>query len=99
MSDILVHRQDTATGGRYSVSLPGIAETATLSWIQDGDIIIAEHTFSPASMRGKGAAMAMVQKLVQDARAQKHRIRPDCTYVRAQFDRHPEWAEQRAELG
>lgn len=96
MTQITVHREDTPTGGRYSVTLPDIAESAYLDWINQGDLIVAEHTFAPDAMRGQGVAAALVQRLIHDAKAQNQRIRPDCPYVRAQFDRHPEWAELRA---
>lgn len=98
MTQITVHHNDTPEGGRYSVTLPGIANEAWLSWLDKDGVIEADHTFAPDSMRGMGVALAMVQRLVADARARKQRIRPVCPYVRAQFDRHPEWADLRAPI-
>ncbi len=97
MTTIHVEREKTDRGGRYVVTLPGIAEEAELTWVNAGDgIIIADHTYSPDSMRGKGVASALVQQLVADARAEGIKIVPLCPFVGAQFASHPEWADLRA---
>ena len=44
-------------------------------------------------MRGGGVAQLLVEALVADAREQGFRIVPQCSYVAAQFRRHPEWAD------
>jgi predicted GNAT family acetyltransferase len=60
-------------------------------------IIVADHTYAPGSMRGTGVALALVQRLIADARERDLLIVPACSYVRAQFDRHPDWADLRAD--
>jgi len=47
-------------------------------------------------MRGQGVATALVERLVADARREGFRIVPLCPFVKAQFDRHPEWSDLRA---
>ncbi|MDN3712640.1 GNAT family N-acetyltransferase [Paracoccus cavernae] len=49
-------------------------------------------------MRGQGVAEAMVHQLVSDAHNESIRILPLCTYVQAQFARHPEWEDVRKDL-
>jgi uncharacterized protein len=44
-------------------------------------------------MRGTGAGRRMVERLVEDARAEGVKITPLCPFVRAQAMRHPEWAD------
>ena len=44
-------------------------------------------------MRGQGVAQVLVEALVADAREQGFKIVPQCSYVEAQFRRHPEWAD------
>ncbi len=39
---------------------------------------------------------ALVEALIEDARSEGFKIIPTCSYVAAQFDRHPEWADLRA---
>lgn len=97
-SDINVTHEDYGDSGRYVGSVPGIAGEAELTWRADGPgIIVADHTFAPGNMRGSGVALAMVRRLIADARERGVLIVPACSYVRLQFDRHPEWANLRAD--
>ena len=66
---------------------------AVLTWRALGPLRIADHTFVPPAMRGAGVAQQLVEALVADARAQGFKIVPQCSYVEAQFRRHPEWAD------
>ena len=92
MSTINVRHEDQPQGGRYVVTLPGSPDEAELVWerVSPG-VIAAVHTFAPPSMRGSGASLAMVERLVADMRAAGLQIQPRCSYVRLQFERHPEW--------
>lgn len=95
---IQIRHDDHGTTGRYVATLPGSDATAELTWRQGGPgVIIADHTFAPPAMRGSGAAAALVARLMADARQKGLTILPSCSYVRAQFDRHPEWADLRAQ--
>ena len=92
-----VRHEDNGSSGRYSVALPGIQGEAELTWRAAGPgTLVADHTYAPPAMRGSGAAGALVDRLVQDARSKGLRIVPACSYVRIQFDRHPDWADVRA---
>ena len=44
-------------------------------------------------MRGTGAALALVEHMISDARARGFKIIPLCPYVLAQSKRHPEWRD------
>ncbi len=44
-------------------------------------------------MRGMGAARALTERLIADARAKGQRIVPLCPYVRSLSQRHPEWSD------
>ncbi|MTH78178.1 GNAT family N-acetyltransferase [Paracoccus aestuariivivens] len=94
---IRIAHEDFGSSGRYVASLPGTEAEAELTWKSGGPgVIVADHTYAPDSLRGSGAAMALVQRLIDDSRKRGVQIIPACTYVRAQFERHPEWAELRA---
>ena len=56
-------------------------------------LISADHTGAPESMRGTGAAAALVSFMVEDARQNGFKVIPLCPYVRAQYAKHPEWAD------
>lgn len=94
---IHVTHEDYGSSGRYVVTLPGIAGDAELTWHNGGPgIIVADHTYAPDAMRGTGVASAMVNRLIADARKRGVMVVPACSYVRAQFERHPEWADLHA---
>ena len=70
----------------------GVAGEAELHFTVRGPTLIsAVHTEAPTSMRGKGAAMALVEHMIGDARANGFKIAPLCPYVLAQYRKHPEW--------
>ena len=90
-----VVRTDTETKARYALALPGIDEEAelTLSKVTP-QLVIADHTFVPDAMRGKGVGGILVNRLIADVRAKGQRIVPLCPYVRAQARKHKdEWAD------
>lgn len=90
---ITIVRTAETTHGAYRVTLEGAADPAELTWHARGPLRVADHTFVPPEMRGLGVAQQLVEALIADARAQGFRIVPECSYVAAQFRRHPEWAD------
>jgi uncharacterized protein len=94
MSTIVITREGGPEAGRYVGRIDGVTGEAELTFAGAGPgQIAADHTFAPDSMRGTGIAKALVERMVADARASGTRIVPVCTYVQAQFSRHPDWAD------
>lgn len=81
---------------RYVATIPGKAGEAELTFTRDGDVLRANHTGAPPALRGTGAALALVTRMVEDARAEGLKVDPRCSYVAHQFDRHRDWTEVRA---
>lgn len=80
--------------GRYVARLDGRDGEAELTFTRRGEhLLSADHTGTPEALRGMGLALALVERLVADARAQGFRIIPLCPYVRAKYEAHPEWAD------
>lgn len=97
MGDLTITRELTGAGGRYVGRIAGVEGEAELTFSRvSPQLVIADHTGTPDTMRGMGAAKALVERLVADARAEGFRIRPRCPFVKAQFDRHPDWSDLRA---
>jgi len=90
---ITITQTDETSHGGYRADLPAASRPAELTWRAMGPLRIADHTFVPPDMRGQGVAQVLVEALVADARAHGFRIVPQCSYVEAQFRRHPEWAD------
>ena len=73
---------------------PAATRPAELTWSARGDGADRRPHAGPArDARGSGVAEALVEALVADAREQGFTIVPQCSYVEAQFRRHPEWAD------
>lgn len=86
--------EDEGDKGRFIARIDGIDEEGELTISKVSDVlVIADHTFAPDALRGTGAALALVDALIADARAKGYRVVPLCPYVRAQARKHPEWSD------
>ena len=92
MTDHVITRAVSGHKGRYVIRAGGDEAELTYS-ITTLELVIADHTFVPDSFRGTGAGLALVTRLVMDARAEGFRIMPLCPFVNAQRLRHPDWAD------
>jgi uncharacterized protein len=94
--NLTVEREDGATRGRYVIRLSPTAEAEMTFRKADNGTITIDHTGVPPEFEGRGIAAKLVNKAIADAREQGFKITPVCSYVVAQFRRHPEWADLRA---
>ena len=92
MSEFEIAREVTETKGRYVIRQDGQEAELTYS-IASPALVIADHTGVPDDFRGSGAGLALVKRLVADARAEGFKIMPLCPFVNAQRRRHPDWAD------
>lgn len=91
---ITITREAQESRGRYVAQVAGHAETAELTFsIASPTLVIADHTGVPDAFRGMGVGLALVERLVADARAGGFKVMPLCPFVNAQRKRHPEWAD------
>lgn len=95
MPDLTITKEETdARHGRYVARMAGIDAEAELIFTRRGpDRISADHTGAPEALRGTGAAGALVEAMVADARKAGFRIVPLCSYVAARYARNPDWAD------
>jgi hypothetical protein len=87
-----IRRETGSTKGRYVLSKNGAEAELTYS-VTSPTLIIADHTSVPDSLRGTGAGLALVTRMVEDARKEGFRIMPLCPFVNATRKKHPEWAD------
>ena len=90
MSEIA--REVSGSKGRHLTHIDGAEAELTCS-ILSPTHIIADHTGVPDALRGTGVGLRPVERLVADARAGGVEITALCPFVRAQAQRHPEWAD------
>ena len=88
--DIL--HEDSGTKGRYYAVIEGHEGEMTYSRASP-QLIIIDHTGVPDALRGRGVGKALVQRAVEDARAEKRSIIALCPFAKGQFERHPEWQD------
>lgn len=92
--EIRIEKQAGDGAGRYVARIEGIDGEAEITFTVRGPALIsADHTIAPESMRGTGAALALVIYMIADARSAGFKIIPVCPYVAVQFKRHPEWQD------
>jgi predicted GNAT family acetyltransferase len=90
-TELLVEREDGPASGRWVIRFPGALEAEmTYRRTAPGTITI-DHTWTPPELRGRNIAMTLMNRAIADTRAEGGRIVPVCSYVVAQFRRHPEW--------
>lgn len=94
MTDPVITREVRPDGskGRYVLHQNGAEAELTYSMTSPA-LVIADHTEVPDSLRGTGAGLALVARLVADARAEAFKIMPLCPFVNATRKKHPEWAD------
>lgn len=88
-----ISREEEAGKGRYVIAASGgVFAEMSYSRVNDG-LIIIDHTEVPEAFRGTGTGKRLLERLIADAREAGTRIVPLCPFAKAQFDRHPEWAD------
>jgi len=95
-AELPVAHEEANGRGRYVVYLPDGSEAEMTYQRRDASTIIADHTGVPPQHRNLGLALRLVEAAIADARLTGSKIVPACSYVVAQFRRHPEWADLRA---
>lgn len=93
MSEFDIVREDGDTRGRYVAVIDGHEAELTYSKLGDSGNVIADHTGVPDELGGRGVGSALVQALVEDARSGGFRIMPLCPFVKARYQKHPEWSD------
>ena len=95
MDDVTITRHENGTHGEYHAHIAGSDHIGHLTWVERGGARVAEHTLVPPAIGGRGIAARLVEAMVADAREQGFKVVPQCSYVAAAFDKHPEWADLR----
>ena len=91
---ISITHNESESSGRYEARVDARDGVGKLAYTRLSPTkIIADHTGVDDSLRGNGVAMALVERLVADARRDGFKIVPRCSFVVAQFRRHPEWSD------
>jgi predicted GNAT family acetyltransferase len=94
MAELLIKKEDGFQSGRYVARIEGVSGEAKLHYTKRGaNVVSADHTIAAESLRGTGAARALVEYMVDDARTNGFSIVALCPYVRAELAKHPDWSD------
>ena len=94
---ITIEHQESGDKGRYVARIADSDKEAELTWhAREDGARIADHTFTPPELRGRGIAAELVEALVADARQHDFKIVPQCPYVADRFNNNPEWSDLKA---
>ena len=91
--DLEITREDGASKGRYVGRIPGKPEAEMTYSHAGATLLIIDHTEVPEALAGLGVGKALVLRAVEDARRDGMKIMPLCPFARAQFQKHPDWAD------
>jgi uncharacterized protein len=87
-----VETERDGAAGRYVIRLaPGFEAEMTFRQVGP-DTIAIDHTGTPPEYRGQGIADQLMRHAIAEAERTGTKIVPLCSYVAAQFRRHPAWS-------
>jgi len=93
-ASMTITHSDSDSSGRYEARVAGRTGVGELTYRRvSPNRVVANHTGVDDSLRGTGVGVALVERLVADARRDGFTIVPRCSFVSAQSRRHPEWAD------
>lgn len=82
---------DNSTQSRFELETGGA--TAIAAYERDGDAIVFTHTEVPEEMQGHGLGGRLIGAALTSARAQGLSVVPQCAFVAAYIDEHPDFAD------
>lgn len=87
-----VEIEHNVEASRYELRVDGeLASTASYS--TQADRIVFPHTETLPRFRGRGLAEQVVRRALDDARAERRVVVPQCWFVAQFIDEHPEYAD------
>jgi predicted GNAT family acetyltransferase len=78
--------RDNLETHRFEIDVSG--QVVFANYRRDDGVLFIDHVEAPPSLRGTGAAGALMQAIVEQARAEKRTIVPVCGYAAAWLRRH-----------
>jgi predicted GNAT family acetyltransferase len=79
---------DRPERSRFELVVDG--HIAFAAYRRDGDILTLTHTIVPEALAGQGIGTKLIGGVLKLARARQERIVPECSFVVAYLEKHPE---------
>ena len=74
---------------RFETTVDGT--TAYISYVDNGDVMVFDHTIVPSEIGGRGIAGELTKHALEYAREHGKKIVPACSYVAGYLQKHPEY--------
>jgi uncharacterized protein len=88
MTDTII---DNRARDRYELTIDGV--TAYVGYSRARGVITLIHTVVPDSLGGRGIGSRLAQHALDAARASGDKVAPQCSFIAAYIDKHPEYAD------
>ena len=75
---------------RSRFELPLDGHTAFAAYRRDGKVLALTHTIVPQALAGQGVGTKLIGSVLKEVRAKGERIVPECSFVVAYLEKHPE---------
>lgn len=102
LSDVLdIVRETAGEEARYRVEVDGYSGHLLYRDVGTSRGVV-RHAYSTRvdkALSGRGVGLALVKRLVEDAREERAIINPQCSFVRVMIGRNKDWADVLVEDG
>lgn len=83
--------RDNRSEQEFELTVDG--ERAVAAYQLESKTIVFTHTKVPEAIEGRGVGSKLVRAALDSARDRGLKVVPQCTFVRAWIDRHPEYRD------
>ena len=83
--------RDDREANRFELEQDGAVAFA--AYRREGDTIVFTHTIVPDALRGGGVGSRLIAGALAQVRAEGLKVVPQCEFVAAYLERHPDAAE------
>lgn len=91
-ADPQIHVADAPERSRFEITVDGdLAGVCVYEF--DAGVLVLAHTEVYEGYAGQGLGGILVRAALDTARARELRVRPDCPYVAAYIERHPDYGD------
>lgn len=87
MSIDITHNENAQ---RFETTIDG--HTGYISYQDQGDTLVYDHTIVPSELGGKGVGSALVKHALDYARSHDKKVVPQCSFVATYIKKRPEYA-------
>lgn len=77
------------TANRFETTIDG--QTGYISYQEQGDTLVYDHTIVPPSLGGQGIGSALVKHALEYARSHDKKVVPQCSFVASYIQQHPDY--------